>query len=164
MKTARERVIEWLRDIHAAEEQAHTLLQKTASQLDGHAEFRAGLDRHGELSKQQAARLKDCLDDLGEGTSALKIATGQASALMQTLSGYVVGDEPVKALLAISSFTQMEASSYRILSAGAQVAGLDRAASLCRSHLAEEENFAQWLESQTEPLTQEFLAVEKAEA
>ena len=164
MKTARERVIEWLRDIHAAEEQAHTLLRKTASQLDGHAGCSAGLDRHGEVSKQQAARLKDCLEDLGEGTSTLKVATGQASALIQTLSGYVVGDEPVKALLAIASFTQMEASSYRILSAGARIAGLDSVTSLCSSHLAEEEDFAQWLEAQTEPLTTAFLALETAEA
>ena len=164
MKTARERVIEWLRDIHAAEEQAHTLLQKTARQIEGHAEFCAGLDRHAELSKQQAARLKDCLDELGEGTSALKVATGQASALIQSLSGYVVGDEPIKALLAISSFTQMEASSYRILSAGARIAGLDKATSLCRSHLAEEEDFARWLEEQTETVTSRFLAPEQVEA
>ena len=58
--------------------------------------------------------------------------TGQITAFAQSLSGYVVGDEPVKAVLATSTFAQMEVSSYRILVAAAQAVNLGEVATLCR--------------------------------
>ena len=162
--TVRERVVQWLRDAHAAEEQAHSMLRKTAQQLDGHPQFREGLERHGQLGGGQAARLKDCLESLGESTSALKTVAGQTSAFVQTLSGYVVGDEPVKAVLATSTFAQMEVSSYRILMTAAEVANLNEVVTLCETLLREEMEFAQWLEQQTEVVTRDFLILAKGEA
>lgn len=164
MATARERVVEWLRDAYAAEEQAHTMLKRTAHQIEGNAAFRTGLEQHGEMSRKQATRIKECLEQLGESTSAVKTAIGQFTAFAQTVSGYVVGDEPVKAVLATSSFNQMEVSSYRILATAAEVAGLEAAASMCRAHLGEEQEFAKWLDGQTETVTREYLTVQKAEA
>lgn len=164
MATARERVVEWLRDAHAAEEQAHSMLRKTAQQVDGHAEFRAGLERHGELSQEQARRLKACLETLGEGPSAFKTITGQITAFAQTLSGYVVGDEPVKAVLATSTFAQMEVSSYRILVTAATTAGLPEVTSVCETILAEELAFVDWLEAMTETVTRAYLTTQRAEA
>lgn len=164
MATIRERVVEWLRDAHAAEEQAHTMLRKTAQQLEGHPEFRAGLERHGDLSEGQALRLKECLETLGESTSAIKTITGQATAFAQTLSGNFVSDEPVKAVLAIASFAQMEVSSYRILATASASANLDAVASLCQTLLNEENDFLRWLEGQTEVVTRDYLLRQKAEA
>lgn len=164
MTTARERVIQWLRDAHAAEEQAETLLRRTAQQTKGHADFREGLEQHGKLSGDQAARLKACLESLNEGPSALKMITGQITAFAQTMSGYLVGDEPVKAVLATSTFAQMEVSSYRILTTAATAAGMSEVASLCQSLLSEEERFADWLEQQTETVTRTYLASQGAEA
>lgn len=164
MTSPRQHVIEWLRDIHAAEEQAHTMLGKTAQQIDGYAEFSVGLDRHAQLSGQQAVRLKKGLEALGESTSTIKQAAGQTSAFFQTLSGRVVGDEPVKAVLSIASFAQMEVTSYRILSVAAAIAGLDEITRLCQSHLEQEEDFLRWLEGQSEAVTQEYLAEEEISA
>lgn len=164
MATARERVVEWLRDAHAAEEQAHTMLRKTAQQIEGHPEFRSGLEHHGELSGSQGERLKACLDKLGESTSTVKTITGQIAAFAQTLSGYVVGDEPVKAVLATATFAQMEVCSYRILAAAAAAANLDEVAALCRQSLNEEMEFARWLEQQTETVTRDYLRRQNAES
>lgn len=164
MATTRERVIEWLRDAHAAEEQAHTVLRKTAQQIEGHPEFRAGLERHGQLSDDQATRLKACLQLLGESPSAIKTATGQITAFAQTMSGYVVGDEPIKALLAVSTFAQMEATSYRILVTAAEVAGLEDVASVCRTLLDEELQFAEWAANHADPVTRQYLTLQGAEA
>lgn len=157
MATARERVIEWLRDAHAAEEQAHSMMTKTAGQIKGNAEFRAGLERHGNLSQEQARRLKECLEQLGESTSTIKTVAGQVTAFAQSMSGHFVGDEPVKAVLATSSFAQMEVTSYRILVAGAEVANMPEVATLARSHLSQETEFCEWLEKQSESVTRQFL-------
>ena len=164
MATAREQVIEWLRDAHATEEQAHTLLRKTAQQIDGHPEFRARLEQHGELSADQARRLRACLEGLGEGPSALKMITGQIAAFGQTLSGYVVGDEPVKAVLATSTFAQMEVASYRILVSAASAAGMSDVSALCQALLDEELDFADWLERHTETVTRQYLMATGADA
>lgn len=134
--------------------------KKTAQKIDGHAEFRAGLERHSKLSSDQAQRLESGLDSLGEDTSTLKTITGQISAFVQTLSGYLVGDEPVKAVLATSTFAQMKATSYRILIAAATTGGLNEVVSVCERHLAEELRFADWLEQQSEIVTQEYLRAE----
>lgn len=164
MATPRDRVVEWLRDAHAAEEQANTMLRKTASQIEGHPEFRAGLERHGQLSDSQASRLKACLEQFGESTSAIKTLTGQITAFAQTMSGYVVGDEPVKALLAVSSYAQMEITSYRILVAAAETAGTGEVATVCRTLLREEQDFAEWLAGQAESVTRQYLTVQQADA
>lgn len=157
MKTARERVVEWLRDAHAMEEQAHTMLGKTAQQIDGHPNFREGLDAHGKHSARQAAQLKSCLETLGESTSAVKTVTGQISAFAQTLSGYIVGDEPVKAVLASATFAHMEATSYRILVAAAAEAGMNEVAAVCRPLLTEEHQFVRWLDDQADIVTRDYL-------
>lgn len=164
MTTSKEHVLDWLRDAHAAEEQAHTMLRRTAGQMDGYAEFRAGLERHSELSKAQAARLKACLEGLGESTSALKTLTGKLTAFGQSLSGYVVDDEPVKAALATSTFARMEVTSYRILIGGASLAGLNEVKLLCEALHAEEVQFAQWLEQQSDAVTRAYLTSEQAKA
>ena len=162
MATPRERLVEWLRDAYAAEEQAQTMLARTASQNEGYPSFRAGLERHGELSADQANRLKSCLDELGEGTSLIKNLTGQLTALGQTLGGYVVGDEPAKAVLATATFAYMEVSSYRILVSAAEAAGEPRVAEVCRALLGEELEFARWLDEQLVSVTTEYLSRESS--
>ena len=125
MATAEERLNEWLRDAHAAEEQAHSMLTGAAGHLDDYPEFKTRLHQHGELSERQAQLLKECLSTRGESTSLVKGLAGKVIALGQTVSGLVVGDEVVKAALAIATFTQMEVASYRILIAAAETVGAD---------------------------------------
>lgn len=160
MKTARERLVDWLRDAHAAEEHAQSMLRRTASHMEHHPEFRSGLERHSEKSEDQAGKLKRCLENLGEGTSALKTVTGQITSLGQTLSGYLVGDEPVKAVLATSTFAHMEVSSYRILVAAGEAAGESEVVSTCEILLAEEVDFADWLDQQIPLVTRDYLTSE----
>lgn len=157
MTTAREHVVQWLRDAHAMEEQAHTMLRKTAHQIKGHPDFGAGLEAHGEHSAKQAAALKSCLGTLGESPSYLKSMTGQLSAFAQTLSGYIVEDEPVKAVLASATFAQMEVTSYRILMAAASAAGMSEVAAACRPLMGQEQQFRLWLDGQIDRVTQDYL-------
>lgn len=158
MATAKDRLVEWLRDAHAAEEQAHSMLSRTASHISDDPQFRAGLEQHAKQSEEQAARLKECLDQLGEGTSLLKTVTGQITAFGQTMSGYIVSDEPVKAVLAVSSFAHMEVSSYRILVEAANAAGQSPIAAQCETLLAQERAFADWVDEQVPQVTRNYLA------
>jgi len=163
MASKQERLVEWLHDAQAAERQAETMLAGTARQMDHDPEFRTMLSRHSELSGDQAERLKECLLQLGEDSSVLKNIIGQITALGQSLSGYVVGDSPAKALLATTTQAAMEAASYRILVSAARDAGEQRVAEICQGLLDEEERFAEELRSQTPAIVERYLARESRE-
>lgn len=164
MEKMQEHLAEWLRDAHAAEKQASTMLSGTASRLSRYPEFSEGLRQHGQMSDRQAKDLEECLNRLGESTSAIKQLTGQVTAFGQTLSGLVVGDEVMKAALAISTFAEMEISSYKILVAAANLCGRGEVASLCERLLQEEETFLRWMDQQIPTLTAEYLHREEADS
>jgi ferritin-like metal-binding protein YciE len=164
MTSSRERIIEWLRDAHATEEQAQTMLGRTASQVDGHREFCDGLRRHADISKSQAARLEACLAEMGEDTSKIKDIVGQATAFAQSLSGYLVSDEPVKAVLGTATFARMEVCSYRILTRAAAETNLPKTEAICQTLLEEETQFAQWVEEQADTVTREYLLQQRSRA
>jgi len=164
MATARERLSEWLRDAHAAEQQAHTMLTGVARRLPNYPEFSTGLQQHGERSGRQAEQLRTCLSQLSESPSVVKNLVGQLTAIGQTLSGLIVGDEVIKAALATSTFAHMEVTSYRILVAAAQTAGETMVAETCELLLAEEVEFADWLDQQLPSLTSEYLHREETPA
>jgi len=160
MATPHERLIEWLRDAHAAEQQAQTLYEKTAGHMLDYPEFRTGLERHAKRSGDRAASLEVHLEQLGKGPSLLKNLTGQFTAISQTLSGYIVGDEPVKAALAVSAFAQTMVSSSRILIVGGKAAGAMELVRLCEHHLSEDLAFRDWMDEQVEVVCRNYLAFE----
>src|SRR3546814_8670851 len=81
--------------------------------------------------------LEQCLNRLGGGTSVIKQLTGKVTAIGQTLSGLVTGDEIIKAALTVSTYAQMEISSYRILIAAANATGSSDVAAMSERMLAE---------------------------
>lgn len=164
MEKMQKHLAEWLRDAHAAEKQASTMLSGTANQLSRYPEFSEGLRQHGTMSGRQADDLEECLGQMGESISAIKDLAGQVTAVGQTLSGLVVGDEVMKAALAISTYTEMEMSSYKILIAAANAAGKPDIATVCERLLQEEEGFARWLDQQLPTLTAEYLRREEADS
>ncbi len=64
MAQSREWLIQWLRDAHAMEEQAETMLNGQLSRLENYPELSDRIRLHVEETKAQAARLKACLDSL----------------------------------------------------------------------------------------------------
>ena len=48
MASARENLLDWLRDAHAMEQQAETMLSTTASRIKNYPEMKARLEQHAE--------------------------------------------------------------------------------------------------------------------
>jgi ferritin-like metal-binding protein YciE len=162
MATTEERLTEWLRDAHATEEQAKTMLEGTSGRIENYPAFKERLAQQAEIAARHADVLQECLEKRSESPSAIKEMTGKITAIGQTLSGYVVGDEVIKAALATITFAQMQAASYRILVATAQAAGDPETASLCEDLLQDETSFADWLDQHLPHLTSEYLSREEA--
>lgn len=157
MTDARERLAEWLRDAYAAEEQAQSLFSRTAKQVDASAGFAQALDQQAARSEQHAQQIKVCLERLDESPSLIKTVTGQVVALAQSISGYVVDDEPVKAVLATATFAHMQIVSFDILDVAAHAATEPGIAEICASIREDKVQFSKWLEGQVADVTRGYL-------
>lgn len=158
MSESRDWLIQWLRDAHAMEEQAETMLSGQLSRLDNYPELRERIRMHLDETKQQAIRLKGCLDSIGEGSSSFKDMGGKLTATAQSISGVFAGDEVMKGSLASYTFEHMEIASYTILIAAARAEGESEVVRVCEQNLREEEAMAEWLANNLGQTATTFLA------
>nr|WP_155936596.1 DUF892 family protein [Mesorhizobium ciceri] len=147
MSESREWLVQWLRDAHAMEEQAETMLNGQLNRIENYPELSERISQHIQETRQQAARLETCLDRIGQGSSTLKDAGGKLTAMAQSLSGVFAGDEVMKGSLASYTFEHMEIASYTILIAAAKSLGEAEVAQVCEENLREEVAMADWLKA-----------------
>lgn len=162
-KSAEDRLLQWLRDAHAMEMQAETMLQAQAQRIEHYPELKARIERHIEETRNQAELIKGCIERRGGSPSTGKDLGGKSLAMMQGLSGVVMGDEIVKGAMAGYTFEHFEISAYRALIAAANVAGDAETERVCRQVLQQEEEMAAWLAEQLPNVTAQFLRREEAE-
>lgn len=159
---AREMWMDWLRDAHAMEAQAETMLNAQAGRLENYPALRMRIEQHLRETTAQRESLEQLFDSLGEDVSAVKAGMGKLMALGQGLAGAFMSDEVMKGSLASYAFEHMEIASYTALIAGAEELGLNEAVAVLTPILEQERAMADWLEENLPSLTRSFLA--RAEA
>jgi ferritin-like metal-binding protein YciE len=164
MASARENLVDWLRDAHAMEKQAETMLEAQASRIERYPDVKLRIEQHLDETKGQAARVEDCLRMLNASTSSMKDIGGQMTAMMQGLGGMFAGDEIVKGAMASYAFEHFEISAYKSLVAAAEACGETRVADECRRILVEEEAMASWLSDHLPEVTTTYLERESVHA
>jgi ferritin-like metal-binding protein YciE len=157
MNEITKRVDQWLRDAHAMEQQAETILQGQTSRIENYPQLSAKFDAHLEETRRQRERLEKCMERRGASTSGLKDVAAKFTATMQNLSGLFAGDEVVKGLMAGYTFEHMEIASYRILSAAAKADGDAETARVCDEICKEEEAMAAWLQDNMGTIATQYL-------
>lgn len=162
MTDIKDRVDQWLRDAHAMEEQAETMLNGQAMRIESYPALRARVEQHLQETRGQRERLEACIARRGASSSGIKDMAMKFTAMMQNLSGVFAGDEVVKGVLASYTFEHMEIASYRILIAAAEADGDMETARVCQEILAEEEAMAQWLEDNMGEIATQHLVREEA--
>jgi ferritin-like metal-binding protein YciE len=155
-----ERLMDWLRDAHAMEEQAETMLSSQIARLKHYPEVKSKMQQHLTETKRQSTLISGCIERRGGDTSAMKDMTAKMVAAAQGLSGMFVGDEVIKGALASYSFEQMEIASYRILIAAAEAIGDSETAAICKEILSEEEAMASWIQDNTPTLVRKYLKLD----
>lgn len=152
-----ERLMHWLRDAHAMEKQAETMLTAMEERIENYPHLRKRLAQHLKETQHQSQRLEDAIGRLGGKTSAVKDTAASLGVMFHTLTTTLAGDEVMKGLLSGYTFEHYEIGSYRILIAACGVLGDTETARICRENLREEEDMAQWLSANIDPLTAEYL-------
>ena len=160
MTHAKERLVQWMRDAHAMEKQAETMLTKEAQRIENYPELKSRVERHVEETRQQAQRLEKRIDELDGGTSAAKDTMASLMGMAQSMSGMFAGDEVLKGSLASYAFEHMEIASYKMLIATAEEAGDTETKRVCEQNLREEEAMASWLDEHLGSMTRQFIARE----
>ena len=152
-----ERLIEWLRDAHAMEAQAETMLNKQASRIEHYPELKARIEQHITETQNQAKLIESCLQRYDKSYSGLKDLGGKMMAMGQAMGGMMVNDEIVKGAQMGYVFENLEIASYKILIAAAEAVGDMQTKEVCERILVEEVAMADWLRDHLAELTQAYL-------
>jgi ferritin-like metal-binding protein YciE len=163
MDTARDLLVVGLRNAHAMESQAQELMERQIERTDEYPEVQSRLRQHLEETKQQIARLEDCLRLCDESESTLKDTATSLMGNVQAMMNAMAGDEILKNTFANSAFEHFEIAAYKSMLAMCERAGVDISAPLQQS-LREEEAMAQWVDSHVEGITLQYLAKEEEAA
>ena len=158
---ADERLMQWLRDAHAMETQAETMLSGMESRIEHYPHLRKRIAQHLKETQHQSQRLEDAITRLGGSTSTIKDSVASLTTMAQGLLGSIAGDEVMKGLLGGYTFEHYEIASYRILLAAASTLGAVETTRIGRESLREEEDMAQWLSTNIDQLTAEYLEREE---
>jgi ferritin-like metal-binding protein YciE len=146
-----ERLMQWLRDAQAMEAQAETMLTGMETRIEHYPHLRKRIAQHLKETQHQAQRLADAIGRLGG-----KAAAGPG-VMAPAMPGGLAGDAVVADLLAGYTFEHYEIGAYRILITAALALDDGETARILRENLREEEDMAQWLSSNFDSLTAEFL-------
>lgn len=157
MATARENLLDWLRDAHAMEQQAETMLNAQVERLEHYPELSSRIQQHLRETQHQRAQLESCLQRLGSSPSTLKDISGKVMAFGQGMAGMVMSDEVVKGAMSGYVFENMEIASYTVLIEAAIVAQDAETQRVCEAILQEEIAMSEWLRQHLPELTRAFL-------
>lgn len=152
-----ERLIEWLRDAHAMEAQAETMLKKQASRIEHYPELKARIEQHIVETQNQSKLIESCLQRHDKSYSGLKDLGGKMMAMGQAMGGMMVNDEIVKGAQMGYVFENLEIASYTILIAAAEAAGDVQTKEICQRILVEEVAMADWMREHLLQLTHAYL-------
>lgn len=148
---------DWLRDAHAMEKQAETMLSKMVERLEHYPEFQLQLEQHLEETRQQRALLEEVLSRNGIPTSSFKNAMSKMVALGQALGGMMTPDEVVKSAVSCYAFEHFEIACYTSLIAAAEVAGEQQEADVFKTIRQQEQAMADWAAEHLSQITTAFL-------
>ncbi len=136
---------DWLRDAHAMEKQAESMLESMVKRIDSYPELCTRLEQHLFETRRQITVLDDIIARNNISRSVLKDSMSKIAAMGQSIGGMFPQDEVVKGVISGYVFEQFEVACYTsLLTAAQKVNDHDSIADL-ESILAEERGMAEWL-------------------
>jgi ferritin-like metal-binding protein YciE len=151
--------MDWLRDAHAMEQQAESMLTTMAGRIESYLDLKVRVEQHLEETREQARQIAACIERLGGDTSAMKDMAGKAMGAMQGASGMFASDEIVKGGMLSYAFEHLEIAAYRNLIEAARMAGDSETQAVCERILPQEQAMADWLEHNMAGVARRFLSL-----
>lgn len=146
-----------LRNAHAMESQALSVMQPQLNRLEHYPELRSLLEQHYRETEGQIARLDQIFEGLGESASSLKDSALSAMGAMQAMGHSLASDEILKNTMADYMFEHFEIAAYTALITMAQTEGMTSAVPLLQANLEEERRCASSLYEIIPVVTERFM-------
>lgn len=166
-KTYEENYLDWVKDAHAMEQQAESMLEKMAERLEHYPDLKARIQQHIGETRNQQALVQSVIERHDTSHSVIKDVLGKISALGQGVGGMLATDEVVKGAISGYVFEQYEIACYTALIAAADRVGDSDGVRVFEQIRNQEVAMAEWCLSHLPGLTETFLlrsATDGAEA
>jgi ferritin-like metal-binding protein YciE len=151
-----------LRNAHAMENQALSIMKPQVTRIENYPEVAQRLEQHIAETEMQIQRLEQILDGFGENKSSLKDAALSLTGSMAAITHSMAPDEIVKNSFANYAFEHFEIAAYKSLLALSGQGGNSTATSLLQQNLDEELSMAQWLDQNIAPVTLKYAALRES--
>lgn len=151
-----------LRNAHAMENQALSIMKPQLSRIENYPEVAAQLDKHIRETEAQIKRLENVLHQAGEDHSTLKDIALSFTGMMAAMGHTIAGDEILKNTFANFAFENFEIAAYKSLLTIAELGGFPFAKSALEANLGEEQAMARWLDENVRTVTIKFASLREA--
>ena len=148
-----------LKNAHAMEKQALSIMQPQIKRLKHYPDLSQRLESHISETNTQIARLDEVLQSVGEGSSAMKDTLLSAMGSMAALGHVAAGDEVLKNSFANLAFENYEIAAYVSLITAARASGESNAVTLLEQSLDEERRMAEWVAEHIPSVTERFISL-----
>lgn len=160
--TSHDLFITGLKNAHAMENQALSIMKPQASRIESYPEVEAKLQEHIAETEGQIERLERILDALGEDKSSLKDLALSVAGTFAAIGHTAAPDEILKNSMANFAFENFEIAAYKSLIALAETSGNDASVADLEANLEEEIAMAEWLDENIEAVTLKFSSLKEA--
>ncbi|MBZ6389736.1 MAG: DUF892 family protein [Pantoea dispersa] len=137
--------LDWLRDAHAMEKHAESLLKAAASRLTDHPALQARIEQYLEQSRDQQRQVKTLLRQYDSSWSVLKESLGRMSAVGQAASDMLQDEEGIRVAVSSYVFCNYKIATYSTLLVAAEQAEEGEDVRIVRRILQQESQMASWL-------------------
>lgn len=158
----REVFVTGLKNAHAMESQALSIMKPQVSRIENYPEVARRLEEHIRETEGQMTRIEELLRQLDESHSSLKDMALSFTGGMAAMGHTVAGDEILKNSFANFAFEHFEIAAYKSLLTVAEIGGFSFATSALQTNLQEEENMAKWLDDNLATVTTRFVSLREA--
>jgi ferritin-like metal-binding protein YciE len=159
---AREVLLLGLKNAHAMESQALSIMRPQMKRLDHYPELTDQLQLHISETEGQIERLDSILDRMGESHSSVKDTVLAAFGTMSALGHTAAGDEVLKNTFANLAFENFEIAAYTSLITAARAMGDAESIPLLEQSLEEEKRMASWVAESVPGVTERFIALKSS--
>ena len=162
MTDSKDIFITGLRNAHAMENQALSIMKPQVARIENYPDVARRLELHIEETEGQIERLEQVLEGFGEQRSSLKDLALSLGGAMAALGHSIAPDEIVKNSFANFAFENYEIAAYKSLLTLARQVGDQRSVDLLSASLAEEEAMAEWLDQNIEAVTLQYASLRES--
>lgn len=148
-----------LRNAHALEQEALSLLDRQIERLAQYADVEVRLRGHRGETERQIERLETIMDGLGESHSTVKDAALKLGGNLAAMFHAMAPDEILKNCFANAAFEAYEVAAYKALIVMAQEGGFASAVPLLEETLREEQTMVTFLDETLPLVVQRYLAL-----